>query len=394
MLASEREAKACEEEHTPVWRKQPDRRAVVWQHNQLAEARYELTAREQKLLLYVVSMIEPEDDALKRYVVNVGDFADLAKLDKDHLYQELRELAANLKRKALIIPNHYDSLTGRHVDLVTSWFDSAMIGRNGNGYFAVTISPHLRPYLLQVKREFFKFRLFHVMQMRSTYAIRLYQWLKRWEFRHVVEVSVSELRVHLGASAIDEKGRRKENLALYPDFKRRAIIPAVTEINDHKDSDLRVSFEELKARGSKAVERLRFRIGSVIQADSALREALPEPQPELPLGEAEQAQTDLIGELAARYGLNEKQRQKVANYQAQKGIDYLQQKVAVVEQQPRKNSAQAFLAALRDDWKPAVQMKKGERQKKEKEAEQLKTISAEEAKEAARALRELRASLA
>ena len=336
-----------------TWQKQPNGRAVVWQHNQLAEARYELTAREQKLLLYVVSMIEAEDDALKRYVVNISEFAQLANLDKDHLYQELRELAANLKRKALIIPNHYDSLTGRHVDLVTSWFDSAMIGRNGSGYFAVTISPQLRPYLLQVKREFFKFRLINVMQMRSTYAIRLYQWLKRWEFRHVIEVSVVDLRVHMGAVGFDEKGKRKENLALYPDFKRWAIKPAVNEINDHKNSDLRVSFEEIKAKGSRAVEKLRFRMVSVAKEPPDF--TFPEPQPELPLGDVEQSQPDLIDELAARYGLNEKQRQKVANYQSEKGIDYLRQKVIVVEQEPRQNAAQAFLAALRDDWKPKIQ---------------------------------------
>ena len=336
-----------------TWQKQPNGRAVVWQHNQLAEARYELTAREQKLLLYVVSMIEAEDDALKRYVVNISEFAQLANLDKDHLYQELRELAANLKRKALIIPNHYDLLTGRHVDLVTSWFDSAMIGRNGSGYFAVTISPQLRPYLLQVKREFFKFRLINVMQMRSTYAIRLYQWLKRWEFRHVIEVSVVDLRVHMGAVGFDEKGKRKENLALYPDFKRWAIKPAVNEINDHKNSDLRVSFEEIKAKGSRAVEKLRFRMVSVAKEPPDF--TFPEPQPELPLGDVEQSQPDLIDELAARYGLNEKQRQKVANYQSEKGIDYLRQKVIVVEQEPRQNAAQAFLAALRDDWKPKIQ---------------------------------------
>jgi len=336
-----------------TWQKQPNGRAVVWQHNQLAEARYELTAREQKLLLYVVSMIEAEDDALKRYVVNISEFAQLANLDKDHLYQELRELAANLKRKALIIPNHYDLLTGRHVDLVTSWFDSAMIGRNGSGYFAVTISPQLRPYLLQVKREFFKFRLINVMQMRSTYAIRLYQWLKRWEFRHVIEVSVVDLRVHMGAVGFDEKGKRKENLALYPDFKRWAIKPAVNEINDHKNSDLRVSFEEIKAKGSRAVEKLRFRMVSVVKEPPDF--TFPEPQPELPLGDVEQLQPDLIDELAARYGLNEKQRQKVANYQSEKGIDYLRQKVIVVGQEPRQNTAKAFLAALRDDWKPKIQ---------------------------------------
>jgi len=142
------------------WQKQPEQKAVVWQHNRLAEARYELTAREQKLLLYVIAMIEPEDEDFKRYIINIGEFAQLANLDKDHLYRELRELAKSLKQKPLIIPNHFDAQTGTYLDLVTSWFDTAYVGRNGAGYFAVTISQVLKPYLLQVKREFFRFRLF------------------------------------------------------------------------------------------------------------------------------------------------------------------------------------------------------------------------------------------
>ena len=35
---------------------QPKRESVVWQQNQLAEARYKLSPREQKLLLYVIAM--------------------------------------------------------------------------------------------------------------------------------------------------------------------------------------------------------------------------------------------------------------------------------------------------------------------------------------------------
>ncbi len=64
------------------WQKQPEQKAVVWQHNRLAEARYELTAREQKLLLYVIAMIEPEDEDFKRYIINIGEFAQLANLDR------------------------------------------------------------------------------------------------------------------------------------------------------------------------------------------------------------------------------------------------------------------------------------------------------------------------
>ena len=352
------------QEEMPSWQKQPDLGAVVWQHNRLAEARYELTAREQKLLLYVIAMIEPEDEQLKRYVVNVAEFAELAHLDKDHLYQELRDLAQSLKRKPLVIPNHFDSITGRHVDLVTSWFDSAMIGRTGAGYFAVTISSDLKGYLLQVKREFFRFRLFQVMQMRSSYAIRLYQWLKRWEFRHAVEISVAELRVHVGASGVDERGKPKENLALYPDFKRRAIRPAIEEIN--KRTDLHVTFSEIKANGSKAVERLRFKISSKTAApDVELLPLTPPPQLELGLENRSANPEHLLDDVCERFVLNETQRQKVKSYVLERGAAYLKEKLAVVAQEPRKNSAKALLAALRDDWKPAVEIKRQPWQKKQ-----------------------------
>jgi Initiator Replication protein len=69
-------------------------------------------------------------------------------------------------------------------------------------------------------------------------------------------------------------------LGAYADFKRRAINPAVAEINEK--TDLSVSFRELKAKGSKAVERLAFSI----RADSGQQLELvqPSPPPQLEFG--------------------------------------------------------------------------------------------------------------
>jgi plasmid replication initiation protein len=343
---------------TPSWQKQPDPRSMVWQHNRLAEARYELTAREQKLLLYVIAMIEPEDDEFKRYVINVAEFAELAGLDKDHLYTELRALAKNLASKPLVIPDHYDPVTGRRIELITHWFESAMIAKNGCGYFAVRISLDLKPYLLQVKKEFFRFRLHQVMQLRSTYAIRLYQWLKRWEFRRTVEVPVVDLRLQIGAASLNQDGKPTDvSLSLYPDFKRRAVQPAVEEINLR--TDLRVSFSEIKAHGSKAVERLLFKIGRKRnQVDSDALPLGPVPQLELSLGRGAVEAAGPLAGLPERFGLNEKQWAKVLSYVREKGEAYVVEKIDVVTQSARKNAAQALLAALRDDWKPAVRISK------------------------------------
>ncbi len=336
------------------WQKQPGDGTVVWQSNQLAEARYELSPREQKLVLYVISMIEPEDDDFKRYVVNVADFAKLAKLSKSELYRELRDLAENLKSKVLVIPNHFDAETGRQVELVTSWFSDAFITANGQGYFAVEISRNLKPYLLKVKREFFKFRLQQVMQMRSAYAIRLYQFAKRWEFKHKMVVTVAELRGIMGALHPAGRGKTKAALGNYADFKRRAVQPAVDEINEK--SDIFVSFTEIKAKGSKAVESLALAIGT--RADSAGIDSLPLPvPPQMELGL--ESERDAMEEdraillIKAKYALSEAQAEKIRKYYRSKGAEYVAEKTAVVDQEKRPNVARSLLAALRDDWQPS-----------------------------------------
>jgi plasmid replication initiation protein len=373
------------------WQKQPEHKAVVWQHNRLAEARYELTAREQKLLLYVIAMIEPEDGDFKRYIINIAEFAQLANLDKDHLYRELRELAKSLKQKPLVIPNHFDGQTQTHLDLVTSWFDTAYVGRNGAGYFAVTISQVLKPYLLQVKREFFRFRLYHVMQLRSSYAIRLYQWAKRWEFRKNIEISVQELRTVLGANNGQDGDGTKLNLAAYADFKRRAIKPAIAEIN--AKTDLNISFRELKAKGSKAVERLAFSI----RADSGQQLELvqPPPPPQLEFGlETPAEHQELVKAFAERYGLSDQQKTAVEKYCTERGEAYVREKAAIVDQEPRENAARAFLAALRDDWKPKVKITKVHKAPRGNSHSALEEPVAEEiSKKLAEGLREFRQQL-
>ena len=66
---------------------QPKRESVVWQQNQLAEARYKLSPREQKLLLYVIAMIEPEAEDFGKCKVSVKDYAELTGLKVAELYK-------------------------------------------------------------------------------------------------------------------------------------------------------------------------------------------------------------------------------------------------------------------------------------------------------------------
>jgi hypothetical protein len=84
---------------------QPRHHSTIWKHNRSPHA----DATRAQLVLYVMSMIQPEDEAFKLYRINVADFAAIAGLDKDHLYEELREVAVGLKSKPLVIEGHYEA---------------------------------------------------------------------------------------------------------------------------------------------------------------------------------------------------------------------------------------------------------------------------------------------
>ena len=352
---------------------QPSRTTIVWQQNRLAEARYELTPREQKLVLYVISMIEPEDESFKLYKINVKHFAALSGLDSNALYEELREVALQIKSKPLVIPGHLEPGDPDPSELITSWFADVVIQATGDGYVGVSISERLKPYLLQVKREFFKYRLAYVLQLRSGYAIRLYQWAKRWQYSGKRRITIEDLRIVLGTVELTSKGSVKRTLlALYKDFKKRALLPAVTEINEK--TDISVSFIENKVKGSKTVESLTFTINENANASKLDAVAIPrQPQLELELAERNGVAPDMgvfLRKLKQDFGLSAPQTKTVQQFIETNGMGYVEEKVAVVNCEARPNAARAFLAALKGDWKLPVKRKAVAKPKRQSPSEE------------------------
>lgn len=334
-------------ENEIILRDQPTRQTIVWQQNRLAEARYKLSPREQKLLLYVIAMIEPESEDFGKCKVSVREYADLTGLKRHSLYDELRDTALSIKQKPLVVEDVFEPGMKKPVRRHGSWFDY-VDEAIGDGHVTIKLSSWLKPFLLRVRREFFKYQLGYAMSLKSEYAIRLYQWLKRWQFVGKQIASVAELRLCLGATEIDDEGKIiRENLALYKHFKNRAICPAVTEINSK--TDISVTFKEIKAPGTKAVSKIAFSI----QANT---ETKLDP---IPLPRRPQLELTLVGEEDARplgrlfgeeFGLSQAQTHWLEQQIRTKGEQYVARQAAIVQSAPRKNLAQALIAAVRDEW--------------------------------------------
>ncbi len=181
---------------------QPTRESLVWQQNQLASARYKLNPREQKLLLYVIAMIEPEAEDFGKCKVAVRDYAMLTGLKPDDLYQELRDTALAIRERTLVVENVLEPGMKKPVRRHGSWFeyvDEAI----GDGHITIKLSSWLKPFLIHVRREFFRYRLGYALGLKREYSIRLYQWLKRWQFARQRSATIEQLRLELGATEVD-----------------------------------------------------------------------------------------------------------------------------------------------------------------------------------------------
>lgn len=212
---------------------------AVTKSNVLIEANYKLSTLEQKIILYLISQIHKDDDDFKMYTLPIQEFSELLGYRGSPKYTELREITKNLMRKVLEIRE------GQKLKQM-SWV--SYVEYDGNsGYVSLSFDPRLKPYLLQLKREFTTYRLKNVMELKSSYSIRMYELLKRWQYVGRFEIRLDELRMMVGAG-----NKYRE----YHNFKKRVLNPAQQEISEK--TDIMFSYEEIREK--RKVVSIRFRI--------------------------------------------------------------------------------------------------------------------------------------
>jgi hypothetical protein len=86
---------------------------------------------------------------------------------------------------------------------------------------------------------------------------------------------------------------------------------------------------------------------------------------ETPTGELSGADRVQLDAIATEFGLSAKQTAAVTGHAKRKGMDYVLEQAGIVRSAPRHNLARAFMAALRDEWKPPVATAKARPKKKE-----------------------------
>ena len=327
---------------------------IACQSNRLVEARYTLTPNEQKIIILMVALINPNDENFKVYKIRIADFAKLLKINNKNIYPETEDLLYRLVDRTLKIRKE-----GGY--LITGWVSSAEYIK-AEGVVELSFDQKLKPYLLQLKQEFTKLDLFTIIQFRSNYTIRIYMLLKQYEKIGIREFDLLDFKKQL----------RVEKL--YPRFNnlRQRIIKQAKKEFDQKDeqgnflSDINFHFEPIK-RG-RSVTRIRFTIFQNKHKSLEDPKNVPLIKSDMPILE-EKPSTDLSPALKQLLDFG------VAGATAEQILkkhtnEYIQEKLQLTTEKDRTNPVGFFVKAIKEDYKSANVAK--EKIKQEKEAKALK----------------------
>jgi plasmid replication initiation protein len=212
----------------------------------IQHARYKLTPREQKLILYMATLLRPEDSDFETYLVPVSEIEYILKSDetKKHgsFYERLDDLLDSITDKKITFPTDF-TVDGHRLRGHINWVAGAVPKYDENGVLCVEFgfSPQMKPFLLGLKERFTRFEFLEVAKMKSGFSIRIYQMCKAYYFenirhgRNVFAANIKDFKSRLG---IADK---------YPDFRnfrRKVLDVAREEINEK--THLRIDYDFIK----------------------------------------------------------------------------------------------------------------------------------------------------
>ncbi len=218
---------------------------IVIKSNEIVEASYRLSLQEQRIILFMASKIQKDDEDFKPVKLSIDEFVTLLKLKGKSKYKEMEEIASKLRRRELIINKPNSKLR-------ISWLSSEEYFY-GQGYADLCFDPKLKPYLLQIKERFTKFQLRDVIRLKHLYSIRFYELLKQYEAIGWRYFDLEELKKILGIGSDEYK--------LYAHFKDKVLKPVKKEFDlKYSERELDFTFEYEEKKASRKVTGLKFEI--------------------------------------------------------------------------------------------------------------------------------------
>jgi len=238
------------------------KRSIAKIDNQFVmKSHYSLSANEQKLILFLVSMIDPKKrENFTEQTAKVTDIKKALSNDTKHwgtFYDRLDLMCKNIMEKSITIPKGF-VVKGKEITMheYYHWFDAIKPFKDDEGEISIKFkfSDQLKDFLLQLSK-YVQINLIEVMPIQGKHAIRMIQIFKAEYNRmkghkdvcHIV-YGVEELKALLGI-----EGKYKS----VKDFRKWVLDQMKREINEHS-TQINIDYEYIKT--GRKVTNIKFMI--------------------------------------------------------------------------------------------------------------------------------------
>lgn len=230
---------------------------VVAKGNDIIQrSRYELNIQQNKVMLYLISQIKPDDDISRVYTFSVKDFCQACNIStrSGKNMSAAQDAIKSLADKSIWVQKSPKRKT------LLRWLNTVDLDEDTN-CFKVTFHQNMIPYLYDLRERYTSYQLSNVLTMKSKYGIRLYELLKSYQ----------KMRSNAITFTFDElKDRLDSDYNRYADFRRFVLEPAIEDINEC--SDISVEYEPYSASGKqRGFDGITFTINEPTALDKEIR---------------------------------------------------------------------------------------------------------------------------
>ncbi len=188
---------------------------VVKSNELIRKSRFNLSVQEQRIILYLISKIKPEDESVDTYEFHLKDFCEVCGLEYKQNISSLKDTIKGIRDKSIWIK------LPSGMETTLSWIEKPYIDFN-SGLIRIRLDRDMLPYLCQLKGQFTQYELIATLALKSKYSLRLFELFQSYKFEGIYRVSLGELKKSL---FIEENEYTR-----FVDFRKYVIDKAINEI--------------------------------------------------------------------------------------------------------------------------------------------------------------------
>lgn len=222
----------------------------VVQANTLIGGKQALKLNSAKLIRSAIMQVVRDDEDLKPYVITIKDLSELLGVPASNIYRDIESITDDIISNPVYVRMEEDGKTSRFIKIpwVTRCEYKSDVG------VALKLNEELKPFLINLKKNYTQYTLQEVLSMKSVYGIRIFELLESKIMQKILPkngvdiiIPVQELRECCGC---------EDKYPAFGSFKKKVIDMAVSEIN--RVTSYVVTFDYLKT--GRSVTSIRFHV--------------------------------------------------------------------------------------------------------------------------------------